>query len=84
MLNLLRSLLIFCAAVAACGCADNDFAAPSLLVRTGNADGAVLTTPEPVVREEATPSAGATGAAALHGYRDDMDPSHAAIASYRD
>ena len=82
MLKLLRSVLIFGVVVAACGCADNEFAPPSLLVRAAQADGAVLTTAEPVVQDDA--KAIATGPAALHGYRDDVDPSHAAIASYRD
>jgi hypothetical protein len=81
MLNVLR-FVILGTAVVACGCADNEFGAPTLLVRTAHADGAVLTTPESVVRDDA--KASATGAAALHAYRDDMDPSHAAIASYRD
>jgi hypothetical protein len=84
MLNALRSLLVLGAALAACGCADNEFAAPSLLVRTAHADGAVATPADGVVRDDATPPARDAGAAALHGYREDVDPSHAAIASYRD
>jgi hypothetical protein len=81
MLNVFR-FVILGTAVVACGCADNEFAAPSLLVRTAQAEGAVVTPAESVVRDDA--KASATGPAALHGYRDDVDPSHAAIASYRD
>jgi len=45
---------------------------------------ALMTTLPPMPAATATAPAAPQGAAALQEYREDADPSHAAIASYRD
>lgn len=83
----LRRLLLAAACLAAGGC-DSELAQSPLLMRAAHAQ---VAKPQPAgtlptSMSEATTAAEVpgNGPAALHSYRDDIDPGHAAIASYRD
>lgn len=82
----LRRMAILGAACAAFGCGDAELAQPLLGVRAAQAQTPTALPQQAVVQPGAdtVPAAADTGAAALHSYREDVDPSHASIASYRD
>jgi hypothetical protein len=86
----LRRLLVVVACIAACGCGDSELGPPSLLVRAAHAQAEAPISQQPAMPQAPVPApataidAPSTGSAALHSYRSDLDPSHAAIASYGD
>lgn len=80
-------LCLLVVALAATGC-DSELAPSPLLLRTAQAQAAnpQPAQPLPAPVPDAAPAAEVSGSgpAALHSYREDVDPGHAAIASYRD